>query len=153
MRLNLGACDRRLAGFLSVDRVPPADVVTDLEQAWPWADSSVDEIVAFDIFEHLRDKRHTMNELWRVLVPGGKATIEVPTVRGVGAVCDPTHQSYWSVGDFEYYEKGNFARERFRSSYGIVADFQIIGAPDQTMYKNRFGEEVWKATVVLRAVK
>jgi ubiquinone/menaquinone biosynthesis C-methylase UbiE len=152
MRLNLGACDRKVPGFLSVDIVPPADFVADLSKPWPWPDSSVDEVAAFDIIEHLPDKRHTMNELWRVLKNGARASIGVPTVRGVGSVCDPTHVSYWSAGDFEYYEKGNFARERFRSYYGIVADFRIVSL-SQDMYKNRFDEEVWKASVVLEAVK
>lgn len=154
MKLNLGSSDRHFPGFLSVDIAPPADWVCDLTKIWPWPDSSVDEVVAFDIFEHMPDKRHSMNELWRVLKPGGRATIEVPTIRGVGAVCDPTHCSYWSAGDFEYYEKGNYARERFRGSayYGINADFRIVSAV-QSDYDNKFGEKVWKVKVVLEAVK
>lgn len=152
LKLNLGACDRRLPGFVSVDICPPADEIVDLSKPWPWADSSVDEIAAYDIVEHLADKIHTMNEIWRTLKPGGRATIEVPTTRGVGAVCDPTHCSYWSAGSFEYFEKGSPARERFRGSYGVRADFKILKL-EQSMYKNRFGEEVWKVKVVLEALK
>ena len=154
LKLNLGASDRAFPGFLSVDIVPPADVIADLSQAWPWPDSTVDEILAFDVFEHISSKRHSMNELWRVLRPGGKATIEVPTIRGAGACCDPTHVSFWSAGDFEYYEKGNFARERFRASayYGVKADFRIVSMTP-SVYPNRFGEEVWKVKAVLEALK
>lgn len=154
MRLNLGAADRHLAGFASVDINPPADFVCDLGLRWPWPDSSVDEIVAFDIVEHLPDKRLTMNEMWRVLRHGGVATIEVPTVQGVGSVCDPTHVSYWSAGSFEYYEKGNYARERFRDSsyYRINADFKIV-CMEPSSYANRFGEIVTKVKAVLEAVK
>lgn len=154
LRLNLGACDRIFPGFSSVDIVPPADELADLRQAWPWSDSSIEEVLAFDVFEHLPDKRHTMNELWRVLKPGGRATIEVPTLRGVGACCDPTHESFWSAGDFEYYEKGNFARERFRGSsyYGVKADFKILSM-SPSMYQNKFGEEVWKVKAVIEAMK
>lgn len=154
LKLNLGAMDRGFPGFLSVDIVPPADVIADLTQAWPWQDSTVDEVVALDVFEHLPDKRHSMNELWRVLRPGGMGTIEVPTIRGVGACCDPTHVSFWSAGDFEYYEKGNFARERFRGSayYGVNADFRIVGM-EPVMYRNKFNEEVWKVKATLEALK
>lgn len=53
MRLNLGACDRAVDGFLSVDICPPADVVTDLSEPWPWEESSVDEVLAFDLIEHI----------------------------------------------------------------------------------------------------
>lgn len=154
MKLNLGANDRRIEGFISVDVCPPADQIADLTQPWPWPDSSVDEVLAFDVFEHLPSKRHSMNELWRVLRNGGVATIEVPTIRGVGAVCDLTHVSYWSAGDFEYYEKGNYARERFRNSayYGVKADFQILEMTP-ICYMNKFGEEVWKVKAVLEAIK
>jgi predicted SAM-dependent methyltransferase len=145
MRLNLGACNRHFDGFISVDIYPPADVIADLSQTWPWTDSSVDAVKAFDIFEHLPVKRHTLNELWRVLKPGARAEIEVPTIRGVGAVCDPTHCSYWSAGDY--------ARERFRNYYGIKADFRIVQGPNQSCYHNRFEEEVWKVGITLEAVK
>lgn len=129
MKLNLGAADRAVAGFRSVDICPPADEIADLTLTWPWPDSSVDEVLAFDVFEHLPDKRHTMNELYRVLKPGGIATIGVPDATdGDGGHCDPTHVSYWTGSDFEYYEKDNFARERFRNSpyYGVKADFLVL---------------------------
>lgn len=154
MKLNLGACDRRFPDFLSVDIVPPADVIADLTKPWPWPDSSVEEIVALDVVEHLPSKRHTMNELWRVLMPGGKATIEVPhATKGDGGHCDPTHVSYWTGGDFEYYEKGNYARERFRNSgyYDVRADFRILKI-DQRRYETKYGE-VFKITAVLEALK
>jgi hypothetical protein len=153
LKLNLGAGDRRIHGFLSVDVCPPADIVADLSKPWPWENSSVTEVKAFDIFEHLPNKIHSMNELWRVLTPCGMAEIEVPTVPGVGSVCDPTHCSYWSAGDFEYYEKGNPARERFQNSYGIKADFIIKNDPIFRHYQNRFGEEVRKVRIMLEAVK
>ncbi len=155
LKLNLGCSDTRIAGFLNVDVVSPADVIADLSQPWPWADSSVAEIIARDVFEHIADKRHSMNEAWRVLAPGGVLTIEVPSAsRGDGGFCDPTHVSYWTTSDFEYYEKGNFARERFRNSsyYGVKADYAVIGV-DQQRYSTKFGGEVYKITAVLQALK
>lgn len=154
MKLNLGCCDRHFPGFLNVDVDPPADFIADLTKPWPWPDSSVEEILAFDVFEHLPNKRQTMNELWRVLVPGGIARIGVPTGPGVGAWCDLTHVSVWTAGDFEYYEKGNFARERFRNSpyYGVKADFRIV-EHKWSNYTNKFGEEVKKFDIILEALK
>lgn len=133
---------------------PGVDWVADLCQSWPWPDSSVDEIEAFDVFEHLPDKRHTINSLYRVLKPGGRAKIEVPSAsRGAGGFQDPTHISYWTANDFEYYEKGNYARERFRNSpyYGINADFRIVSLA-QEKYMGKW-DEVWKIKVVLEALK
>jgi hypothetical protein len=56
MKLNLGACDRPFPGFLSVDIVPPADLIADLARPWPWEDSSVDEVRAHDVIEHIGDE-------------------------------------------------------------------------------------------------
>jgi SAM-dependent methyltransferase len=155
LKLNLGACDRAFPGFLSVDIVPPADVIADLTKPWPWVDSSVDEVRAYDVFEHLPDKRHTMNELWRVLRPGGIAKLQIPhATDGDGGHCDPTHVSYWTTSDFEYYAKGIPERERFRYSsyYGVKADFRVVSVTQQR-YERRFGGYVIEIQAVLEAVK
>ena len=161
MKLNLGALDRRFEGFLSVDIVPPADIVTDLSQPWPWPDSSVDEVLAYDVFEHLPDIRHALNELWRVLNPGARATIQVPNAaNGDGGFCDPTHRSYWTRSTFEYFCKGIAERERFRTSpyYGVTADFRILnllrdGSLPGTMHRRVFGGTVEELHAVLEAMK
>lgn len=160
MRLNLGAADRHFPGYLSVDIAPPADVVADLREPWPWGDSSVDEILAYDVIEHLPDKRHTMNEMWRVLKPGARATIQVPDAsEGDGAFCDPTHISFWTRSSFEYFAIGVFERERFRNSeyYGVRADFRVAnlgpnGIP-RTKHQRVFGGYVMEMQVILEAVK
>lgn len=53
LRLNLGASDDARPGFTSVDIAPPADVVCDLREPWPWKDGEAEEILAKDIAEHL----------------------------------------------------------------------------------------------------
>ncbi len=161
MKLNLGACDRRFPGFTSVDIVPPADEIADLTKPWPWETASVQEVLAYDVFEHLPNKRHTMNELWRVLKPGGIARIQVPhATLGDGGHCDPTHCSYWTCSDFEYYVPGVPERERFRNSayYGVKADFRILNLtsrghiPTQRC-ERKFGGYVTEIQVVIEAVK
>jgi SAM-dependent methyltransferase len=153
MRLNLGACDRHIEGFLSVDVVPPADIIADLAGIWPWDDSTVEEVLAYDVFEHLPNKRRTMNELWRVLKPGGIARIQVPhATDGDGGHCDPTHCSYWTTSDFEYYLKGVAERERFRNYYDIQADFKLVSI-GTTRHARRFGGHVVEIQAVLEAVK
>lgn len=127
IRLNLGCADKILTGWVNVDITPGPEVtVADLRETWPWADGIVDEVLAADVIEHLPDKIHTMNELWRVLKDNGRAEIVVPTTDGPGAWQDPTHVSFWNRNSFRYYTAGDPYRERFAVSYGIVAAFRVL---------------------------
>ena len=148
MKLNLGCCDAPLPGYVNVDVVPgPGVEAVDLREPWPWPDSTVDEVRAADIIEHLPDKIRTMNELWRVLKPGGTAEVIVPTTDGTGAFQDPTHVSFWNRRSFLYYEAGNPYRERFARYYGITANFRIVREHvERTVDGPRL-------TIVLEAVK
>jgi trans-aconitate methyltransferase len=148
MRLNLGCCDRHLPGFCNVDLAPPADLIADLQDTWPWSTGSVEQIIANDILEHLPDKIHTMNETYRVLEPGGVVALRVPTTDGRGAFQDPTHCSFWSANDLRYYRDGAAERERFGEHYGIAAKFEIVSEQHE-----EFPEKVWYLTATMRAVK
>jgi glycosyltransferase involved in cell wall biosynthesis len=95
-------------GWTPVDRNLPtnsAGVRADLNERWPWADSSVMAFRAHDIVEHLHDKQHTMREIHRCLVPGGWALINVPSTDGRGAFQDPTHVSFWNENSFWYWTR------------------------------------------------
>ena len=127
MKLNLGCCDTLLPGYVNVDIVPgPGVEVADLREPWPWGEGSVAEVRAWDVVEHLPDRIRTMNELWRVLRPGGTAELAVPTTDGPGAFQDPTHASFWNRRSFLYFEAGNPYRERFAAHYGIAAKFRVL---------------------------
>jgi glycosyltransferase involved in cell wall biosynthesis len=149
VRLNLGCCDAPLPGFVNVDIFdgPGVDQVADLARTWPWSDDSVESVRAHDVIEHLPDKIQTMNELWRVLQPGGTAEIVVPTTDGTGAFQDPTHLSFWNRRSFLYYEAGNPYRERFMRHYGIRAKFRIVREHTQGSMDGP------RLTIVLEAVK
>ena len=171
MRLNLGCCDTVIPGFIGVDIVPPADQIVDLSGPWQWPDSSVEEVRAHDVIEHISDiprmiavtgkpvwrhpigRIHFMNELHRVLVPCGKATIETPNAaRGVGYFQDPTHVSPWCLSTFKYFEAGAFAHTRLAKAYGITAAFRIVTMESRSNGEDA-REEVWKITAILEAVK
>ena len=161
MKLNLGAADRSIEGFVSVDIVPPADVVTDLSFAWPWEDNSVDEVRAHDVIEHVRDveplfngRVHFMNELHRVLKPGARAMIDTPNAaKGSGFYQDPTHKQPWCLSTFKYFEAGAFAHTRLARSYGITAAFKVIELSENASPGEDNREQVWKIRAVIEAVK
>jgi hypothetical protein len=108
-RLELGGAMAARDGFETVDRIN-AQILCDLDQPWPFADSSVGVIRAYDIFEHLRDSVHTMRECYRVLAPGGWVFAQVPSTDGRGAFQDPTHKSFWNENSWLYFTHMNWAR-------------------------------------------
>lgn len=152
MKLNLGAGDRSFPNYLSVDLAPPADFIVDLNGAWPWKDSSVEGVKAYQIMEHLADSIHAMNELWRVCRAGAKIEIEVPSAtHGAGAFQDPTHKSFWTLNSFQYFEEGSAAQRRFAASYGIKARFRILDLCETQRPDMR--EPVWKICAILECIK
>lgn len=98
MKLNLGCGFNKLDGYLNVDCEPlcQPDCVADLEEfPWPWADESVDEIVASHCLEHVGATSETwigiLKEIWRVCKPGAHVAIMVPHPRHENFMHDPTH--------------------------------------------------------------
>ena len=150
MKLNLGCSDALLRGYLNVDIVQPCDKIVDLNQPWPWEDSSIDEIRAFDILEHLKTPIHSMNEAWRVLRPGGRFDIAVPTTDGRGWAQDPTHVCYppFNRNTFFYFEHGNPHLHRFAPANGVRCSFRILLSDEKLLV-----DEVSKLHIVLEAVK
>ena len=148
LRLNLGCSDAHIPGWVNVDLTPPCDQVADLSKAWPWRISSVEAIKAWDILEHCPDKRHSMNQVHRVLRPGGQLDLFIPTTDGRGAFQDPTHQSWWTPNDLFYFCENFVEWQRFHVAYGITARFRVI-SQDHREYPNK----VWKLRAILEAVK
>ena len=106
LKLDLGCGMNKRQGFLGVDAIDfdGVDCVADLTKPWPWPDSSVEEAHCSHTLEHFfgLQRVHVMNELWRVLIPGGKCTIIVPHFASCRAFGDFTHK--WPpVSEFFFY--------------------------------------------------
>lgn len=162
LKVDLGSADTAHAGFdRHVDIVRnvnvPADkmIVADLMKPWPFADSTVGYFRAHDIIEHLPDKIFTLNEVWRCLAPSGTIEISVPTIGGVGSVCDPQHISYWSRMSFEYFRAGSPEHNRFARHYGIKAKFAIVKEEKKAVDKPFSSgiERIEHLLIILKAVK
>jgi len=110
LRIDIGGRFDSPNGYQSVD-LRGGDVQADLEQTWPFEDSSVAVVRAHDALEHLIDPIHTMSEIHRVLRPGGYLLSETPStcgptgLAGQGAFQDPTHVSFWNRNSFWYYTR------------------------------------------------
>lgn len=63
-----------------------------LEQM-PYADESFDAITSTDVLEHVRDETTALNELYRVLKPGGRLIITTPH-KGLFGFMDPDNYAW-----------------------------------------------------------
>jgi predicted SAM-dependent methyltransferase len=93
VKLNLGSGDDRREGYVNVDlRDGVADTVCDVRQL-PFDDESVEEVLAFDILEHLspNSTMRALQEWHRVLAPGGTLVVKVPNMR---MLCDWVANGY-----------------------------------------------------------
>ncbi|MFM6269732.1 MAG: class I SAM-dependent methyltransferase, partial [Dolichospermum sp.] len=82
--VDLGCGTHKAEGFIGVDIIAgdQVDIIANLNGSFPFPDHSVDFIKAYDIIEHLPNRIHTMNEIWRILKPGGIVDISVPSTDG-----------------------------------------------------------------------
>lgn len=87
MKLHLGCGTKKIEGWVNIDSVPECrpDVVHDITQPLPYAQETVDELLAEDLLEHF-DKyiRYLVFYEWaRVLKVGGKITLQVPDFKKI----------------------------------------------------------------------
>ena len=104
-RLDFGCGKNPRNGFEGVDRLDFGQKwKVDLTAPWPWPDASVQEAHSSHFLEHLTapQRIHFVNELHRVLIPGGKCRIITPHWASSRAYGDLTHQ--WPpVSEFWWY--------------------------------------------------
>jgi predicted O-linked N-acetylglucosamine transferase (SPINDLY family)/glycosyltransferase involved in cell wall biosynthesis len=126
--IDIGCGISKKNGFVGVDVCagPGVDIVADLNQIFPFEDDSIDEIKAYDVIEHLHDRLHTMNEIWRVCKDGALIDIRVPSTDGRGAFQDPTHVSFWNINSFMYYSNDFPAYLELCRRYGFKGEFKIL---------------------------
>lgn len=105
LKLDLGCGPHPRDGFTGVDVRDFGQPVThDLRKPWPWKDGTVMEVHCSHFLEHLTglERVHFVNELYRVLIPGGSCQIIVPHWASCRAYGDYTHQ--WPpVSEFWFY--------------------------------------------------
>ena len=107
VKVNLGAGSDILAGYVNHDlaALPGIDVVHNLNQyPWPWADGSIDDIKMYDVLEHLDDFMKAMEEIYRVLAPGGQCRVSVPYWNSWCAYADPTHKRAFHELTFRFFD-------------------------------------------------
>lgn len=140
----------------TADRLPGCDHQFDLDDPWPFAEASVDELLARHSLEHVTDIEHVFAEAGRVLRDGGWLTVTMPV--GKNALADDDHERVW-----QWTTPTHYCRDRQRpwdpetafvlqnrtpdvSLQGFLAPlnplFQIVvrASPGEAVYRASAGE-------------
>ena len=94
IKLNLGAGNRHLEGFINVDLadnwcLKPPEVVCDVRKL-TFPDNYADEVHAYHVFEHFYrfESDDVLDEWVRVLKPGGLLVLEMPCLDKILGIFD-----------------------------------------------------------------
>ncbi|MFF4846390.1 glycosyltransferase [Streptomyces sp. NPDC001194] len=124
LALDLGAAHRKPPGYVGVDQHPGqgVDIVAALPGRLDLPDGSVGVMRAVDFLGHVPAKVPLINELYRLLAPGGMLLITTPSSDGRGAYQDPSHVAHYNENSFWYYTDDQYRafvpkiEARFQSS-------------------------------------
>lgn len=124
--LNLGCGDAKIPESIGVDFAKISDcvdVIHDLNKIpYPFSENSVDEVWLIFTLEHLNEPFLILEEIYRILKPGGKAYIRVPHYSSVYCWGEITHKRAFAYGFW-----GIFSDSNTRSYYS-KARFKVIDA-------------------------
>ncbi len=109
-KVNLGCGQRYMDGWVNCDVVESvkADMYFNFENfPFPLESNSAELILMDNVLEHLSEIPKTMEELHRILAPGGELIIKVPYGKSDWALQDPTHKHYFTERSMDYFCRGN----------------------------------------------
>jgi SAM-dependent methyltransferase len=107
-KLNLACGQTKIDGYFGLDIAPGStvDAVVDLEQfPWPIESDSAEEIICSHYVEHTPDLIKFMEEVYRILKPGGIIKVVAPYYTSIRCWQDPTHKRAISEASFLYFNK------------------------------------------------
>lgn len=136
MKINIGCGNKSLDGFVGIDLFPcdAVDIISDISKYIPIRESTIDEVYASHVIEHIFDIVLLMKEIHRVCKSNAIVTIITPHFSSIDSWRDPTHihhLTYYSMNHFEkrdtsHYTGGGFVVEDTKLSFG-GGFFGLIG--------------------------
>jgi len=138
LKLDLACGNSKKEGFKGIDiaKTDSTDYVFDLTKyPWPIESDSVEEINCSHYVEHIphdinnpNDSRdgliQFMDEIYRILKPKGKVSIQVPYLTSVRAFQDPTHRRFICKESFQYFNQ-EWLKAWNLEHYNIKSNFDV----------------------------
>lgn len=139
--LNLGCGITKIPNSIGVDKIKIkkfTDVVHDLDKApYPFKNNYADEIHCYHVLEHLHNPLEKIEEMHRILKPGGILYLRVPHFSSMGAFTDITHIRPFACESFNCFEDNHaqnyYTKARFKIIHKEIKYFGLY--PNKGMYE------------------
>lgn len=123
--LDLGCGNKKRQGAIGIDfnDRTDADIIHNLNVfPYPLQESTFDEVYLDNCLEHLDNVISVMEEIYRLCKSHGTVKVIVPYFRSVWACIDPTHQHFFTVNSFAYFDPNHPIFKRYAYS---LATFKV----------------------------
>ncbi len=105
--LNIGCGVKKIKNAWNIDSLKSVkpDEVLDITKKLPYRSNHFEEIIADYVLCQIKDSKkflRTMNEIWRVLKPGGVFKLKVPNAKFSEAFRDPMDCRYFTPETFDH---------------------------------------------------
>lgn len=112
-KLDIGAGDNKQPDYVGMDirATKNAQIVWDCEVTpYPFPDEICQSVLMSHLMEHLNPKYvvDIMNEIWRIMKPGGQLLLAMPYPLSHGFYQDPTHIKSWNETTATYFDPQHF---------------------------------------------
>lgn len=164
-KLNLGASQTYIPGFINIDLSKKADISLDLgKDKLPFDDNSVDMIFSLHTLEHIPDYLFCLSEIHRVLKHGGRFLVGLPYVTLTEYhLVNPYHLHNFNEFSFDFFDpdirKGSASEDNpihFKKvfhRFHYIGKFAFLPSPIQNWCRRHLFNVVREIDFGLVAVK
>lgn len=158
--INLGCGKTRIPGSIGVDKMELkgyTDITHDLDTLpYPFKSNYADEIHFYHTLEHLHDPIRKIEEIHRILKPGGILFMRIPHFSSLGAFTDITHIRPFGYASFDCFQKDSIHSYYTNARFKIVSkEIKYFGLyPNSGVYEKYIHNNycVWFAKPFVRIV-
>ncbi len=165
IRLNIGAGQTYIPGFVNIDMSSKADVSLDLgKDRLPFDDNSVDLVFSYHCLEHIPDYLFVISEIHRVLKHGGRLLVGLPYVTLTEFnLVNPYHLHHFNEFSFDFFDtdklKGSAVEEnpvlfkKISHRFHYLGLFNFVPPPFRTWCRRHLFNVVQKIDFAVIAIK
>jgi len=92
-KINIGCGRNYRKGYINIDinKKEKVDKIVDLNKKLPFESNSIFEVYCWNVLEHIKNFKELMEEIYRILKPGGIFIFRVPIAGTIPFYMSPDH--------------------------------------------------------------